>query len=88
MNIRILAVSALALSLLAPTAFAGTNFGNPNLPAGAQASNQLKDYAVDAPEVLLTKAFAAKTTVVVKKAFNGSDYIDETNVDRNQRSSR
>jgi hypothetical protein len=87
MNIRILAVSALALSLLAPAAFAGNSFGNPNLPAGTQAANQLNDYPVALDDVFATKAFAAKAGLVVKSAFSGSDYIDESNVERNQRSS-
>lgn len=92
MNIRIIATSVLALSLLAPTAFAGNNFGNPNEPAGSEVDNKNADYpvAADAGSTYSgsTKAFAVPGIVQGKVRFNTGDYIDETNVERNQRSSR
>jgi hypothetical protein len=88
MNIRIIAVSALALSLLSPTAFAGNSFGNPNAPAGSEVTNQQNDYLIDTADVGSTNAFAAPLIVKGKTHFNTGDYIDETNLERNQRSSR
>jgi hypothetical protein len=88
MNIRILAVSALALSLLAPAAFAGNSFGNPNAPAGSEVTNQQADYLIDSVDAGSTQAFAADAGVASTGGFNSGEYIDETNVERNQRSSR
>jgi hypothetical protein len=92
MNIRIIAASALALSLLAPTAFAGNSFGNPNAPAGSEVDNKNADYLdsanVGSTYVDSTKAFAIPGVAKGKIHFNTGDYIDETNVERNQRSSR
>jgi hypothetical protein len=86
MNIRILAVSALALSLLAPAAFAGNSFGNPNAPAGSEVTNQQTNYPVELVDAGSTQALAIDQTVVTNGAFSAGDYIDETNVERNQRS--
>ena len=92
MNIRIIAASVLALSLLAPTAFAGNSFGNPNEPAGSEVNNKNVEYpaAVDVGSTYdgSTKAFAVPGVVNGKVHFNTGEYIDETNVERNQRSSR
>lgn len=88
MNIRILAASALALSLLAPTAFASNTFGNPNAPAGSEVTNQQADYLVGTVDAGSTQALAANDNVVSPGSFNTGDYIDESNVERNQRSSR
>jgi hypothetical protein len=88
MNTRILATSALALALLAPAAFAGNNFGNPNAPAGSEVTNQKVDYLLDAATVGSTQAFAAEAGVSNSGPFNSGEYIDESNVERNQRSSR
>jgi hypothetical protein len=88
MNIRILAVSALALSLLAPAAFAGNSFGNPNAPAGSEVTNQRADYLIDSGDVGSTKALAVEEGFAGTGGFNSGEYIDETNVERNQRSSR
>jgi ABC-type transport system substrate-binding protein len=92
MNIRILAASVLALSLLAPTAFAGNSFGNPNAPAGSEVSNQNADYP-DIVDVGTSYAGSSQALAVPgfangKVRFNTGEYIDETNVERNQRSSR
>jgi hypothetical protein len=88
MNIRILAASALALSLLAPAAFAGNSFGNPNAPAGSEVTNQQADYLVDGADVGSTQALAVGDVVTSTGGFNTGDYIDESNVERNQRSSQ
>jgi undecaprenyl pyrophosphate phosphatase UppP len=88
MNTRILAASVLALSLLAPAAFAGNSFGNPNAPAGSEVTNQHVEYPVDAASVGSTQAFAVEPGVSNAGGFNTGDYIDESNVERNQRSSR
>jgi hypothetical protein len=88
MNIRILAVSALALSLLAPAAFAGNSFGNPNAPAGSEVTNQQADYLIDSDVAVSTKTLAVDASIVSTGGFNTGDYIDETNVERSQRSSR
>lgn len=87
MNIRILAASALALSLLAPAAFAGNSFGNPNAPAGSEVTNHHADYLVDGADAGSTQAFAVGEGVASTGGFNTGDYIDESNVERNQRSS-
>jgi hypothetical protein len=91
MNIRIIAASVLALSLLAPAAYAG-NFGNPNAPAGSEVTNKVADYAIGADvgssTVGSTEALSVATDYNGKGHFNTGDYIDETNVERNQRSSR
>lgn len=91
MNIRIIAASVLALSLLAPAAYAG-NFGNPNAPAGSEVDNKNGDYPVAADTgstyIGSTRAFAVPGVVNGKVHFNTGDYIDETNVERNQPSSR
>lgn len=92
MNIRILAASILALSLFAPVAYAGNNFGNPNAPAGSEVDNKNSDYpaSLDVGSSYLgsSKALSATTVYNGKVHFNTGDYIDETNVERNQRSSR
>jgi hypothetical protein len=88
MNIRTLAISAIALSLLAPAAFAGNSFGNPNLPAGSEVTNQQIDYSVDTSNIDTTNAFAAAAISEGQSTLNSGEYIDETNVERNQRSSR
>ena len=85
MTIRTFAAAALALSLLSPAAFAANN---PNLPAGSEVTNQMGDYGVDLVDVGSTKAFAVASISKGKKNFNTGDYIDETNVERSQRSSR
>jgi hypothetical protein len=91
MNTRIIAASILALSLLAPTAYAA-NFGNPNSPAGSEVNNKVADYAVGADvgstTVGSTEALSVTTDYNGKGHFNTGDFIDETNVERNQRSSR
>ena len=91
MNIRIIAASVLALSLLAPTAYAG-NFGNPNAPAGSEVNNKNVDYpaAADVGSAYTgsTQALEVPGVANGKVHFNTGDYIDETNVERNQRSSR
>ncbi len=88
MNIRALAISAIALSLLAPAAFAGNSFGNPNAPAGSEVTNQQLDYDFDKSANDATQAFAAAAVVEGNSVLNSGEYIDETNVERNQRSSR
>lgn len=91
MNIRIIATSVLALSLLAPTAYAG-NFGNPNAPAGSEVTNNYVDYPATADAgsaaVGSTEALSVTTDYNGNGHFNTGDYVDETNVERNQRSSR
>ena len=87
MNTRILTTSMLALALLAPAAIAGNNFGNPNAPAGSEVTNQQADYLVDDVTVGSTQAFAAEPGVSDTGPFNTGEYIDESNVQRNQRSS-
>lgn len=88
MKTRILAASALALTLLAPAAFAGNSFGNPNAPAGSEVTNQQNDYLTDTVDVGSANGFAAASVVDGQGGFNTGDYIDESNVERNQRSSR
>ena len=88
MNTRILATSLIALALLAPAAIAGNNFGNPNAPAGSEVTNQQIDYLVDGVASVDSQGFAAAPTVGDAKGFNTGDYIDESNVERNQRSSQ
>lgn len=87
MNTRILTASVLALALLAPAAIAGNSFGNPNAPAGSEVTNQHIDYPVDELTVGSTQGFAVEPGVSNSGPFNPSDFIDESNVERNQRSS-
>ena len=88
MTIRTIAAAALALSLLAPTAFASNSFGNPNAPAGLEASNKNGDYLIVQSDMSSTKALAVVSAIEGKKRFNTGDYIDETNVERNQRTAQ
>ncbi len=84
---RTLAASVFALALLAPAAFAGNSFGNPNAPAGSEVTNQHVEYPVNDVTVGSTQGFAVEAGVSNTGPFNTGDYIDESNVQRNQRSS-
>jgi hypothetical protein len=88
MNIRILAVSAVALSFLAPAAFAGNSLGYVNTLPGSEDSFQQKDFLVDRTTNVESKAFAAAVNEASVGNFSNGDYIDETNAARNQRSTR
>lgn len=88
MTIRTLAAAALAISLLVPAAFAGNNFGNPNAPAGSEVTNKLADYPVDTVTGGSSEALVVLPSAIGEKHFNTGDYIDETNAERSQRSSR
>jgi hypothetical protein len=88
MTIRTLAAAALAISLLVPAAFAGNNFGNPNAPAGSEVTNKLADYPVDTVTGGSSEALVVLPSDNGEKQFNTGDYIDETNAERSQRSSR
>lgn len=88
MNTRILAASAVALSLLAPAAFAGNSLGYVNTLPGSQDNFQQKDYLVDRATVVESKGFAAAINDEGVRSFSNGDYIDETNAERKQRSTR
>jgi hypothetical protein len=88
MNIRILAVSAVALSLLAPAAFAGNSLGYVNTLPGSEDNFQQKDYLVNRSPVVESKAFVVTVNEAGLGSFSNGDYIGETNAQRNQRSSR
>ncbi len=80
MNIRIIAASVLALGLMAPIAMAADGV------AGSEVNNRRIDYPTADVSTYSTKAFSAAAVVTTKRATVG-DYVDETNEEKNQRSS-
>ena len=77
---RTLAASVLALGLLSPAAFAGSNDCN-------EVNNRIADYGTCSTENVATdtSAFAA-TPVDVGNVGAVGDYVDETPAESNQRS--